>query len=806
MLQDLRFGFRMLRRTPSFALLAIFCLTLGIGATTSVFSWIEGILLRPYPLVAHQDRMVAMAGTDRNGRTDVSFPDFEDLRKNCNLLEALIAEHISGTTLSIGDRAERATGSVVSANYFDALGIHPILGRAFEPGEDTGRNAHPVTVISYQTWRDRYHGDPAIIGKPQILNGVKHTIIGVAPEGFYGTFVGYAFQFWVPASMEEVFGGGTYKLENRGARWVEGFAILKPGVTIEQAQAEMSAVAGRLESAYPDTNRGRGIRLYPLWQTPFNGAGTLLPTLRVSLVVAGFVLLIACANVGNLLLVRSLARRHEMTVRLSIGAGRLRLLRQLLTEGLILSVAAAAGGMIVANLARNAIVLLYPTRPGVIANLPAEIDPRVLALSAAVCLISTVLFGLIPAIQASKIDLAVAMKSDSGSVAGGPGRTWIRSSLVTVQVSLSFVLLVGAGILLKSLQAMRSSDPGFSTSVITTGIDMTAAGYDATRIRNFQDQLVDRLQSLGGVESVSWTRLPPFSYGMYSSSPIAVDGFVSQPGEQPVVEYSEIGPAWLSTMGIPLVSGRELTRSDNETARPVAVVNEAMAVQYWRGEDPIGKRIQVKGKWAEVVGVAKNSKYRSLIEPTRPFFYVPMRQSLKGQSLEIRTALGPEAMAHALTREIQAIDANLAPSEVITMREQVDRMSWPQRTAVTLLANFSLIALLLAAIGLYGVMSYAVSQSRRELGLRMALGAQASDLLRLVMTHGFRLTAAGTALGAIVALVSTRLLGDLLYKVSPRDPVVFGSALAVMAIAALAACLAPAWRAARIDPVRALRS
>ena len=669
-------------------------------------------------------------------RTDVSWPDFEDLRKNCNLVEALIAEHISGTTLSIGDRAERATGSVVSANYFDALGIHPILGRAFEPGEDTGRNAHPVTVISYQTWRDRYHGDPAIIGKPQILNGVKHTIIGVAPEGFYGTFVGYSFQFWVPASMEEVFGGGTYKLENRGARWVEGFAILKPGVTIEQAQAEMSAVAGRLESAYPDTNRGRGIRLYPLWQTPFNGAGTLLPTLRVSLVVAGFVLLIACANVGNLLLVRSLARRHEMTVRLSIGAGRLRLLRQLLTEGLILSVAAAAGGMIARepgpqrhrpavphttrrdreSSRRNRSARARAKRGGVPdLDCPVRIDSR----------------------HSGQQDRPGRRHEIRFRQRGGRSRAHVDPIQPgAVQVSLSFVLLVGAGILLKSLQAMRSSDPGFSTSVITTGIDMTAAGYDQARIRNFQDQLVDRLQSLGGVESVSWTRLPPFSYGMYSSSPIAVDGFVSQPGEQPVVEYSEIGPAWLSTMGIPLVSGREFTRSDNETARPVAVVNEAMAVQYWRGEDPIGKRIQVKGQWAEVVGVAKNSKYRSLIEPTRPFFYVPMRQSLRGQSLEIRTALGPEAMAHALTREIQAIDANLAPSEVITMREQVDRMSWPQRTAVTLLADFSLNR---APAGGHRIIWRDVLRSFAEqarTGTADGAGRQASDLLRLVMTHG----------------------------------------------------------------------
>jgi predicted permease len=806
MFHDLRFGLRVLRRTPGFTLLAIFCLTLGIGATTCVFSWIEGILLRPYPLVAHQDRMVAIAGTDRNGRTDVSWPDFNDLRQNVTLAESFIAEHISGTTLSIGDRAERATGSVVSANYFQALQIKPALGRVFEPGEDTGRNAHPVAVISYQAWTDRYHRDPEILGKTQMFNGVKHTIIGVAPEGFYGTFVGYSFQFWVPASMEEVFGGGGYKLENRGARWVEGFAILKPGVTIEQAQTEMSSIMQRLETAYPDTNRGRGVRPYHLWQTPFNGAGTLLPTLRVSLVVACFVLLIACANVGNLLLVRSLARRQEIAIRLSMGSGKFRLLRQLLTEGLLLSLAAAAGGLIVANLARNAIVLIYPTRPGVIANLPAAIDLRVLALSAGVCLVATVLFGLIPAAQASRIDLASAMKSDSGSVAGGRGRTWVRSSLVAVQVSLSFLLLVGAGILLKSLQAMRSSNPGFSTETVISSVDMAAAGYDATRIKNFEDQLVDRLQSLSGVESASWMRAAPFSYGLNSSSPIAVDGFVAQPGEQPVVEYDEIGPAWLTTMGIPIVSGREFTRADNETAPPVAIVNETMARQYWRGDDPVGKRVQVKGRWLAVVGVAKNSKYRSLIEPAQPFFYVPIRQSQRSQAIAIRSALGPEALAHALTREIRVIDPNLAPGEVITMREQVDRMSWPQRAAVTLLANFSFIALLLAGIGLYGVMSYAVSQSSRELGLRMALGAQAPDLLRLVMRQGLALAALGTAAGAAIALGTTRLLGDLLYRVSPRDPEVFAIALAVMTIAAIAASLAPAWRATRTDPVRALRS
>src|SRR3989475_6006143 len=338
-LQDLRFGFRMLRRSPGFSILAILCLTLGIGANAAVFSWIEGILLRPYPLVANQDRLLAVAGTNRgtSGTDDVSWPDFLDLQRNCSLIDAFIAEKITGTTLSIGDRAERAPGSIVSANYFDAIGVHPILGRGFEPAEEVGRNAHPVTVISYQMWQDRVHGDPAIVGKTQVLSGLPHTIVGVAPKGFYGTFVGYAFQFWVPASMQAQFDAGVFKLEDRGARWIEGFVRLKTGVTLEQAQAEISAVAARLENDYPETNRGRGVRLFPLWQTPFNNAGALLPTLGIALVVVLSVLLIACANVGNLLLVRSFARQHEMTIRLEGRAGRGPLREEVLTARLILS-------------------------------------------------------------------------------------------------------------------------------------------------------------------------------------------------------------------------------------------------------------------------------------------------------------------------------------------------------------------------------------------------------------------------------------------------------------------------------------
>src|SRR3989441_392366 len=501
------------------------------------------------------------------GATALSWPDLLDLQRSCTLFDSFIVNKIMGTTLSIGDRAERTVGSIVSANYFDAIGVLPILGRGFEPGEDSGRNAHPVTVISYQLWQGRFKGDPQVIGKTQRLNGVLHTIVGVTPEGFYGTFVGWGMQFWVPASMEEIFEAGGYKLEDRGARWIEAYVRLKPGVTREQAQQEISAVAKRLEADYPDTNRGRGIKLWPLWQTPFNNAGTLLPTLEIMLAVVVLVLLIACANVGNLLLVRSFARRHEMTVRLAIGAGRGRLLKQLLTEGLILSALGAAGGLLLAHWCRHALVLLFPARGGVQMHLPGEIDWRVLALSAAVCLLTTLLMGVAPALQTSKIDLATALKMESAGVVGGRGRAWVRSALVLGQVSLRFILLVGAGLLMQSLQRIRAASPGFSTrGVLFTAVDLVSAGYDAQRAQYFPDGLTQRMKALPGVESAAFARVTPLGYGSYSSTPIAVDGYQPPPEEQPTVEYNEVGPDYFSTMGIPLVSGREFSRADDEKA------------------------------------------------------------------------------------------------------------------------------------------------------------------------------------------------------------------------------------------------
>jgi putative ABC transport system permease protein len=596
--------------------------------------------------------------------------------------------------------------------------------------------------------------------------------------------------------MQTQFDGGVYKLEDRGARWIEGFVRLKPGVTIDQEQAELSAIAGRLESAYPETNRGRGVKLYPLWQTPFNNAGAMLPTLAIALGVVVAVLLIACANVGNLLLVRALARQQEMTIRVSIGAGRLRLVRQLMT-----------GGLVVARWLRDGLALLTPPRGGVLLRLPGAIDWRVLALSAGLAALSTLLFGLVPAILTSHVDLASALRSESGSVVGTRRRSWARSTLVLVQMALSFVLLVGAGLLIQSLQAVRHADPGFSTSgVLTTSIDLFTAGYDAQRAKNFQLELIDRLQARGGIESAAFSRRTPFSYATFSSAPIAVEGYDAPANQQPTAEYNEIGPGFLSTIGIPIVAGREFTRADDENAPAVAIVDQAMATQFWRGADPVGRRVQVKDKWLQVVGVARAAKYRNLLDPPRPFFYVPLRQNFSAvAALQIRTAQGPAAITPMLVREIHTLDPNVSPGEMITMREQVDRTTASQRIGVTILGVFATVALALAAIGLYGVMSASVAQSTRELALRMALGARTADLLRLVMAKGVALTVIGVLVGAGAALQLTRLLGYLLYNVNPRDPLAFGSAFVVIVIASLTACFLPAWRATRTDPLLALR-
>jgi predicted permease len=788
---------------------------LGIGANAAVFSWMEGLMFRPFPLVAHQERMVAVASLnaaefEKEGYVAVAWPDMQDYRRNCKLFDWFIVDRIGGSTLNVGDHAERVADSVVSANYFDALGIHPILGRGFRPEEDYGRNGHPVVVISYWLWKERFKGDPDIIGKKQLLNGVPHTIIGVAPDGFYGTFVGFPIQFWVPVSMQEVFNPGGYKLEDRSQTWIEGYARLKAGVSIEQAQEEISAVAQRLKAQYPATNRARDVKIIPLWKNPFNQAGDLAPTLEIALAVTFFVLLIACVNVSSLLLVRSVARRHEITVRLAIGSKRGRLWRQLLTEGLILSLIGAAGGLLVAYLCRNLLVIFFPSSSVLATNLSGEIDWRVAAFSIGVCVISTLMFGFIPAFQTGNIDIAGALKSETAGSLGTRRKTWMRSLMAASQVTASFVLLVGGVLLFQSLRRLSVADPGFSTdNVLTTTFDLTGMGYDPVRSKQFRDDLADRVRTMPGIESAAWVKIKPISYATFLTAPITIDEYQPRPDERPTAEYNLVSPDYFKTMGIPILSGRECTRSDTAATYPAVVVTQKLVDKYWHGVDPVGKRIQVNDKWMKVVGVAKDSKYYTLSEAPRNFFYLCVDQNpTTNMSLVFRTSHDAESLVMGLTREIHALNPDMGLQEVITMRKHIDREALAsQQIVVALLGIFGGIALLLAAVGLYGVMSYSVSQSKRELGLRMALGADAPHLFRIVMSNGLIVTIGGMVAGSIVAASLTHWIDirTFLYHVNPRDPLAFAVASAGLIIISVVACFLPAWRASRTNPVQALR-
>src|SRR5262249_48301391 len=434
------------------------------------------------------------------------------------------------------------------------------------------------------------------------------------------------------------------------------------------------------------------------------------------------------------------------------------------------------------------------------------IDWRFLAVIAGCCIASSLFFALVPAIRASDVDLSNALKAEAGGVLGGSSRSRLRSALVLVQVSLSFILLAGTGLLLQSLIKMRNASPGFNTNVVDSVVDLFSAGYKLDAAKSFHTQLLDRVRTLPGVESAALTRVIPFSYNVFSSAPIEVDGYQPPPNEQPTVEYIEVTEDYFTTLGIPIASGREFMRTDDENAPPLAIINETMAAKYWPRKDPVGQRLKAKDRWLQIVGIAKNSNYHTKTETPVPFFYVPLRQNFRVQnSLLIRTREMPGAMMKPLAREVRALDPNLAPLITERLQDQIDEISYSQRLAVTLVALFGGLALFLAAIGLYAVISYSVSQGTRELGLRMALGASTRDLLSLVMSRGLLLTASGIAIGAVAAVALTHFMGNMLYKVSPRDPLAFGFALTVIAIASLAACFFPAWRAARIDPTQALR-
>jgi predicted permease len=802
LLQDLRYGVRALRTQPGFTLAAVIVIALGIGANTAIFSVVNTVLLRPLPYPQPDELVMVWESAPKLGfpHNDVAPANFLDWRNQNKVFRHLAA--FGGHSVSLTGRGEpeRVEGARVSANLFPLLGVAPALGRAFTEDEDRDGAAN-VIVLSYGLWQRRFGGDSGIVGQSLTLNARPYTVVGVMPAHF--RFPSREQEFWLPMAFEPGEAAG------RGDHYLSVVARLKPGVTIKQAQAEMDAIAARLQQQYPRTNTDQGVALVPLHE---EFAGAMRKPLLVLLGVVGFVLLIACANVTNLLLARATARRQELTIRAALGASRLRLMRQLLTESLLLAI---TGGVIGTLLASWGVGLLETLVPDSLAQARGiVIDVRVLGFAVAVSLLTGVVFGLLPALQVSRPNLSEALKE--GGRGGGEPRGRVRSLLVVTEIALSLVLLAGAGLLIKSFHRLTNVDPGFQpNNALTLRMQLSGEKYgDPVKRRAFYDQMLQQVQSLPGVQAAGViTQLPLTTQGLSFS--FSLEGQAPLPAANlPQAVFRVVSPDYFSALGIPLLGGRSFTPQDTADAPAVAVINHTMAERFWPGQEALGKRFKIGASdspnpWMTVVGVVGDVRQTSLEQALKPELYVSHWQDRRffaiPRDLVIRTAGDPLNLTAAVRAEIWKLDKDLPLYRVRTMEQIVAQAVAGQRFNMLLLALFAALALVLATVGIYGVMSYATAQRRHEIGIRMALGANARDVFRLVLGQGLLLTGSGVALGLMGALALTRLMKGLLFNVTASDPLTFAAVTLLLMVVALLACWIPARRAARVDPLVALR-
>jgi len=818
-LQDLKFGVRLLAKTPGFTVIAALSLALGIGANTTIFTLVNAVLLNPLPFEDPAQLVSVFTTDERNRGTGLDFlqtspMNFKDLRDKNEVFSGLtghvgIPLNITGGT----GQPEQIFGELVTGNYFSVLGARPQIGRGFLPDEDVTPGEKLVTVLGYGEWQKRYGGDPAIVGRTISLNGAAFTVVGVMPKGFKGTNAIGAPALWVPyMTYPQTTTGFFLELAAPNSRRGLVFNItgrLKPGVSVQQAEANLKTIARQLEQEYPNENKGRNVTLVPLAQATINPgfrdnivkAGGLLMT------IVGLVLLIACANVANLLLARAAARQREIAVRLSLGAGRGRLIMQLLTEGTLLAVIGGAAGLLLAYWAQG---LLWSFRPPFLAadSIDLQPDMRVLMFTLAVSIVTGVVFGLAPAIQASRPDLVVELKEKTSAPTGSNRLFSLRNVLVSAQVALSLVALVGAGLFLRSLQHAQQISPGFDTDHLAVlSFDLGAQGYTEERGRQFQQRVLERAASVPGVQGASVASTVPLFAGGFARTVFLEGQDSSDRRAGRLVQISVVGAHYLETVGIPLVRGRTLSETDQPNTPIAVVINETMAKRFWPDQDAIGKRFKFFGQdfFNQVVGIAKDSKYNFIGEEETPFIYQATTQVYQPQLSLFVKAAQPSAVLGTVRGEVQQLDRNLPLTGVFTLSEIFGQALWAPRMAASLLAVFAGLSLVLSVIGIYGVMAYAVSQRTRELGIRMALGASRGDVLRLVVVQGLRLTLMGVAFGLAASLAVTRLIASLLYSVSPTDVVTFTVVPLLLASAALLASYLPALRATRIDPMVALR-
>jgi predicted permease len=813
-LQDFRYAVRMLVKSPGFTIVAVVSLAFGIAANTAIFSLVNGLLLKPLP-GTRPGELIAVFTSDYSGPAygASSYPDFLDFREKNPALEGLAAYAATPVLLETARGAERSFAELVSANYFSLLGMPMAAGRGLLPEEDVPPGAHPVVVLSQRIWKSRFGEDPGLLGKTVKLNGRPFTVVGIARDGFHGMLRGFGADFWVPAGMDAVIRPGGDPL-SRGNRSFFLVGRLKPNGTLAQARAGFDLIARRLYQAYPQNwtdlhKRPRRVTVLPESAARIFPAvrGPVLGFLGLLLTVVGLVLLIACANVANMLLARATVRRREIAVRLSLGAGRGRLMRQLLTESLLLASLAGVAGLLLALWAVDLLMAFQPPLPVPVA-LDFSVDARVLGFTLMASLFTGVVFGLAPALQASRPDLVPALKDETTSAAG-PRRSRTRSIFVVTQVTLSLVLLVGSALFLRSLKNASTLDPGFDPNdIVLLSADLELSGYNEARGRELQDRIRQRAEALPGVVAAAWADRVPLSLGGGRRG-VRIEGYQPRPGEDTETSVNDVGPGYFRTLKIPILRGREFTERDTADSPGVVIVNQAFADRYWPGQEPLGRRLTTRGAEGpsmEVVGVVRTGKYNSFGEEPLPFFYQTLSQSYKPDAiLHVRTRGDKTAVLEALRAEARSIDPGLVFFDITMMRDRLGVALFPARVAGVLLGIFGLVALLLSAVGLYGVMSYSSSRRTREIGVRMALGARRADVVQLVVSEGARLAAIGTALGLVVSFVLTRLISGFLYGVSATDPAVFVLAPLVLLSIALLASYIPARRAAHTDPMIALR-
>ena len=807
LIQDLRYGARTLLKKPGFTLIAIITLGLGIGANTAIFSLVNTVMFRPLP-VAAAERIVEVTPLGKNASVGAfSYPTYKDFRDKNEVFDGLATYLPVPMNLSQSGVNERVWGYLASGNYFDTLGVRAFKGRMFTQEDDRIPGAHPVAVVSYGCWQRRFAGDPNLVGKTIKLNSHDFTIVGVAPEGFRGTVWVFEPDFYAPMMMaKQIAPGGSYWLENRGNSGLLAFGRLKQGVTATQARESLNLLMAQFAREY------QGLEGMTFNVTP---PGLAVPMIRygalgfagVLMATVALVLLIACVNLANLLLAQAAQRRKEIAIRLSLGAGRLRVVRQLLTESVALSL---AGGVVGWLIALWMIDLFAAFKPPIDFNLLIDLRPdwRVMAFTLIVSFITGALFGLAPALQASKVDLIPALKEEAGF--GGYRRSRFRNGLVVAQVALSLPLLIAAGLIVRSLQQVQMIGPGFEVeNRITMSVDLSLQGYDEARGRDFYRQLIARVESLPGARAASYISALPLNLD-FSGGSIYVEGQqLKRASDAPIVSYERVWPRYFETMGVPLLEGRDFTMRDDKEESRFVIVNEAFARRFWPGQSPIGKRLSQGGPDAprfEVIGVAKDGKYWTLGEDPRPFVYFPMARGYDGDvALVVHTSVEPQSMINTIRREVERLDANLPLYDIKTMSEHLRLPLFPLQAGAWVMSGFALLALLLAGLGIYGVMAYAVSQRTHEIGVRMALGAESSDVMRLVVRQGMWLALMGLAIGLTGALILTKLMSSVLYGVSATDIVTFAGVTLLLGSVVLIACYLPARRAAKVDPMIALR-